>query len=33
VAAKVAELREGMPLEELRKARSLSQKELAATLG
>ena len=32
VAAKAAELREKMTLEELRKARSLSQEEMAATL-
>ena len=32
VAAKAAELRETMTLEELRKARSLSQEEMAATL-
>ncbi len=32
VAAKAAAMREAMTLEELRKARSLSQEELAATL-
>jgi hypothetical protein len=32
VAAKAAELREAMTLEELRKARSLSQEEVAAAL-
>jgi len=32
VAAKAAALREAMTLEELRKARSLSQEEIAATL-
>ncbi len=32
LAAKAAELRETMTLEELRKARSLSQEEMAATL-
>ena len=32
VAAKAAALREAMTLEELRKARSLSQEEVAATL-
>ena len=33
VAAKAALLREAMTLEELRKARSLSQEDIAATLG
>jgi len=32
IAAKAAQLREAMTLEELRKARSLSQEEVAATL-